>query len=93
MGTEVGVTAHAKVQRYKEVTASLWLKHKVPHEERMAGDEQGKLGGGQPSGLVMGSSAHALEAAMCVSCGGRGEVVHSVGGPAGWLWASHLSSA
>lgn len=59
----------------------------------MAGDEQSKLGGGQPSGLVMGSSAHALEAAMCVSCGGRGEVVHSVGGPAGGLWASHLSSA
>lgn len=70
---------HAKAWRCEEVTSSMWLKHKVLHQERVVRGEQSKPGGGQPSGLVVGSSAH-VWSLPCVRLAGGWE---GVGSPAG----------
>ena len=70
---------HAKTWRCEEVTSSTWLKHKVLRQERMVRGEQSKPGGGQPSGLVVGSSAR-VWSLPCVCLAGGWE---GVGSPAG----------
>lgn len=77
------------MQRHEEVTASVWLKHKVPQQERMAEMSRVSLGVDSPQAWGWAPPVPMLWRPPCLCLAGGGRVycvVCSVGGLAGWLW-------